>query len=84
MLLKEVRMTRWLGRLLAAIHLSPIIDALDYFVAHQRGWLSRFVPNGSALRRFPCYFNSEHSVISIMAEQWRDPRVFAQEGELYG
>ena len=53
MLLKEVQMTRWLGRLLAAVRMSPIIDALDHFLAHQRGRLSRFVPNGSALRRYP-------------------------------
>ena len=52
-LLKEVQMTRWLGRLLATVRLSPIVDTLDHFVAHQRGRLSRFVLNGSALRRYP-------------------------------
>jgi len=53
MLLKEVQTPRWLGRLLATVRMSPIIDALDHFLAHQRGRLSRFVPNGSALRRYP-------------------------------
>jgi hypothetical protein len=46
-------MTHHIGRLLAVFHLSPVVDALDRRFAVWRKWLSRFVPDGSAPRRFP-------------------------------
>jgi predicted DCC family thiol-disulfide oxidoreductase YuxK len=52
-LLTEIRPTRLLGRVLGAIGLSPLIDALDASVARYRGRLSRFVPDGPAPRRYP-------------------------------
>jgi predicted DCC family thiol-disulfide oxidoreductase YuxK len=52
-LLTEIRPTRLLGRALGAIGLSPLIDALDRFVARHRGRLSRFVPDGPAPLRYP-------------------------------
>lgn len=52
-LLSEIGPTRPLGRVLDAIGLSPMIDALDKFVARQRRRLSRFVPDGPAPRRYP-------------------------------
>ena len=52
-LLTEIRSTRLLGRVLGAIGLSPLIDALDAFVARHRGRLSRFVPDGPAPQRYP-------------------------------
>lgn len=52
-LMNEIRLTRWIGRLLAVLRLSPSIDVLDRFVARQRGQLSQFVPQGPAPRRFP-------------------------------
>jgi hypothetical protein len=52
-LLTEMRLTRLIGRLLAALHLSPLIDALDRFVARRRAKWSWFVPKGPAPRRFP-------------------------------
>lgn len=52
-LLSEMQMTRWIGRLLAFFHLSPFIDALDRRFAVWRSWMSDFVPEGSAPRRYP-------------------------------
>jgi len=44
---------RMIGRLLKTLRLSPVVDALDNLLAHQRGRLSRFVPDGTAPRRYP-------------------------------
>ena len=52
-LLTELRRTRLLGRVLDAIALSPLIDAIDTLVARHRARLSRFVPDGPAPQRYP-------------------------------
>jgi hypothetical protein len=52
-LLLQIRRTRMLGRLLAILHFSPFVDALDRRFAVWRRWLSRFVPEGPAPRRYP-------------------------------
>jgi hypothetical protein len=52
-LMAEIEATRLFSRLLIVLHLSPLVDALDRFVAQQRGWLSRFVPDVVVLRRYP-------------------------------
>jgi hypothetical protein len=52
-LLSTIHLTRPLGRLLAWLRLSPLIDALDRFVARWRGRWSRYIPKGPAPRRFP-------------------------------
>jgi len=52
-LFAEVRLTRPLGRLLRALHASPLIDALDKLVARNRGRLGHVVPEGPAPRRYP-------------------------------
>lgn len=52
-LMKEVRLMRGLGRVLEGLHLSRFIDAVDVYFAHARSWCSRFVPEGSAPRRYP-------------------------------
>jgi hypothetical protein len=51
--LSELRLTRHLGRLLRALHASPLVDALDRSIAGRRGRLGRLVPDGPAPRRFP-------------------------------
>lgn len=51
-LLTELQSTRLIGRLLSALRLSPVIDALDKLAAHHRGRLSRLVPEGPAPRRY--------------------------------
>ncbi len=53
LLLSEIRLTRPLGCLLKALHLSGLLDALDIFFARQRSKLSPWVPKGPAPRRFP-------------------------------
>jgi hypothetical protein len=52
-LLTELRLTRWLGLVLGAFGLSPLIDRLDAFFGQHRRVLSRFVPDGPAPRRYP-------------------------------
>lgn len=52
-LLSEMQTTRIIGRLLAILRLSPCIDALDRRFAVWRRWLSQFVPEGPAPRRYP-------------------------------
>ena len=52
-LLTEIRRTRLLGRVLDAIALSPLIDAIDTLVARHRARLSPLVPDGPAPRRYP-------------------------------
>jgi hypothetical protein len=52
-LMKEVRLMRWLGRLLTALRLSGFIDAVDVYFAHARSWCSRFVPEGKGPWRYP-------------------------------
>jgi hypothetical protein len=51
--LTELSLTRPLGRLLAAAHASPVVDAVDKLVARHRGRLGRLVPDGPAPRRYP-------------------------------
>ena len=52
-LLSQLHRTRRLGQVLAVFHLTPFIDALDRRFAIWRRWLSRFVPEGPAPRRYP-------------------------------
>jgi hypothetical protein len=52
-LLSELHVTHHIGRLIALFHLSPVVDALDRRFAVWRRWLSQFVPEGSAPRRYP-------------------------------
>ena len=52
-LLAEVELTRPIANILSALRMSPLLDALDKLVARYRGQLSRFVPKGSAPRRYP-------------------------------
>jgi hypothetical protein len=53
MLFAELQLTRPFGRVLRALRLSPLVDALDTFVAQHRKRLGRFVPDGPAPRRYP-------------------------------
>jgi hypothetical protein len=52
-LMLELRLTHPIGRMFSALRLSPVIDVLDKILAHQRGRLSRLVPDGPAPRRYP-------------------------------
>lgn len=52
-LLTELPGLHMIGRLLKTLRLSPFVDVLDKIVAHQRGRLSRIVPDGAAPRRYP-------------------------------
>ncbi|MEX2271930.1 MAG: hypothetical protein WD690_10685 [Vicinamibacterales bacterium] len=52
-LLSEIRLTRRLGRALAASGISPLLDACDAVFARHRVRLSRLVPDGPAPRRYP-------------------------------
>jgi predicted DCC family thiol-disulfide oxidoreductase YuxK len=52
-LLKELRLTRRLGRVLERLGASALIDALDRLVSRRRGQLGRLVPDGTAPRRYP-------------------------------
>ncbi len=53
MLLRAVRLTRPLGRVVSGLRLSAAIDAVDRLVARFRKRLGRFVPEGPAPRRYP-------------------------------
>jgi hypothetical protein len=53
MLFAELRLTRPLGRVLGALRLSPLVDLLDKALSRCRKHLGRFVPEGSAPRRYP-------------------------------
>ncbi len=53
MLLSELPLTRLLGWALHTLKLSPLVDAVDRFLAKYRKRLGRFVPEGPAPRRFP-------------------------------
>jgi hypothetical protein len=53
MLLAQLRSTRWAGRVLHWLRLSPIVDALDRLLARSRKQLGRFVPQGEAPVRYP-------------------------------
>jgi hypothetical protein len=53
LLLREIGLTRPIGRVLGSVGLSPVVDLLDKLLARSRGHLSRFVPDGPAPRRFP-------------------------------
>ena len=51
--LAEVDLTKSLASVLRGMRLSPLLDALDKLLARYRKYLSRFVPHGSAPRRYP-------------------------------
>ncbi|HEX6434278.1 MAG TPA: hypothetical protein VFZ87_08535 [Gemmatimonadales bacterium] len=53
MLLVQLHRTRWAGRALLWLRLSPIVDALDHLLARSRKQLGRFVPQGEAPVRYP-------------------------------
>ena len=53
LILSELRATRPLGRALARVGASPLVDALDKTVARHRSALGRIVPDGPAPRRYP-------------------------------
>lgn len=53
LLLKAMRSTRWLGRLLGWLHLSRALDLLDDLFARWRSKLSPLVPKGPAPCRYP-------------------------------
>jgi hypothetical protein len=52
-LFAEIRLTRPVGRVLRALRVTPLVDALDRVVARYRKRLGRFVPEGPAPRRYP-------------------------------
>lgn len=52
-LLSAMHLTRPIGRLLAFLHLSRLIDALDRRFAVWRRWMSDYVPEGIGPRRYP-------------------------------
>jgi len=52
-LLVYLRSTRRIGKLLRAMHGSPLIDAVDRLFARHRGRLGKLVPEGPAPHRFP-------------------------------
>lgn len=52
-LLTELPGLRVIGRLLKALRLSPLLDALHKLVARYRGRLSHIVPDVMPLRRYP-------------------------------
>lgn len=51
--LREMRLTRPLGRLLVALRASWLVDAFDRLVARHRSRLGRILPDGPAPRRYP-------------------------------
>ena len=53
LLLREVRLTRLLGSVLAVLRASRLLDALDVRISRHRSRLGRLVPDGVAPRRFP-------------------------------
>jgi hypothetical protein len=52
-LIKELRLTRRLGRALEAAGLSAPVDALVRLVSRHRARVGRFVRDGPAPRRYP-------------------------------
>lgn len=52
-LMIELQIMRPIGLVLRALKLTLVIDVLDKLLARLRGQLSRFVPEGSAPRRYP-------------------------------
>jgi hypothetical protein len=52
-LLSQMHVTRLISRLLSTFHLSLFIDALDRRFAVWRSWMSDYVPDGPAPRRYP-------------------------------
>jgi hypothetical protein len=49
----ELDLTRPVGRVLRALRLSSLVDAVDELLAHHRTVLGRLVPDGPAPRRYP-------------------------------
>jgi hypothetical protein len=52
-LFTEIQLTRPLGRVLRALRLCPLVDALDTLLGRYRKRLGRFVPESPAPRRYP-------------------------------
>jgi hypothetical protein len=52
-LLTAMQRTAPVGRVVRALRLSPLLDALDKLVSNHLKRLGRFVPDGPAPRRFP-------------------------------
>lgn len=52
-LLSHLGLTRAIGWFLSRSTMSRWIDRLDAWLAGKRSWLSRFVPDGPAPRRYP-------------------------------
>lgn len=53
MLLEELRPTRYVGRALRLLRLSPVVGAGDWALARMRPHLVRFVNSGHAPKRYP-------------------------------
>jgi hypothetical protein len=51
--LLEMELTRPLGRVLHALRLGGLLDAIDTVFARLRKDIGKFVPDGPAPRRFP-------------------------------
>jgi predicted DCC family thiol-disulfide oxidoreductase YuxK len=52
-LLREIQLTEWIARVIVLAGMSPLVNCLEALVARHRRTLSRFVPEGPALTRFP-------------------------------
>ncbi len=50
-LLEHLDVTRWLGRLLRALRLTPLVGAVDWVISKLRPWLSHLVKKGPPFRR---------------------------------
>jgi predicted DCC family thiol-disulfide oxidoreductase YuxK len=52
-LLSRLARTRWLGRALMVLHLTPLVTVIYLAVSRVRPYLSRLVPDEPGPRRFP-------------------------------
>ena len=52
-LLEHLDATRWLGRALRVLKLTPVVGVLDWVVSNMRPYLSRLVKEGPPFRRPP-------------------------------
>lgn len=50
--LEMLSVTRWVAKILVAVRAERVVDALYRLVAHNRGRLGRFVPDGPGPVRF--------------------------------
>ena len=53
MLLEQLKPTRYLGRALRLLHLTPVVGLGDAILARMRPHLVRFVNSGHAPKRYP-------------------------------